>query len=88
MGCSIKSVKRYLRDEKCPDWNTGRQPSTQLDEYAEFVGDILRPTFGTSKFAEVVIFAIDSNDGLTRSFVVTVGWGPWRAIFHGASLLP
>jgi predicted transcriptional regulator len=37
MGCSIKAVKRYLRDEKCPDWNTGRRPPTQLDEYAEFV---------------------------------------------------
>jgi transposase len=37
MGCSVKAVKRYLRDEKCPDWNTGRQPATQLDEYAEFV---------------------------------------------------
>lgn len=37
VGCSLKVVKRYLRDEKCPDWNTGRQPATQLDEYAEFV---------------------------------------------------
>lgn len=37
VGCSVKAVKQYLRDEKCPDWNTGRQPATQLDEYAEFV---------------------------------------------------
>ncbi len=37
VGCSLKAVKRYLRDERCPDWNTGRQPATQVDEYAELV---------------------------------------------------
>jgi transposase len=37
VGCSVNAVKRYLRDERCPDWNTGRQPATQLDEFGEFV---------------------------------------------------
>ena len=39
VGCSVKAVKRYLREQKCPDWNPGRQPSTQLDGYSEFVDE-------------------------------------------------
>jgi transposase len=33
-GVSVKRVIRYLRAERCPDWNPGRQRPTQLDRFA------------------------------------------------------
>jgi AcrR family transcriptional regulator len=39
VGCSIKAVRRYLRNEKCPDWKPDRCAPTLLDEFARFVGD-------------------------------------------------
>ena len=36
-GLSVKCVIRYLRSDRCPDWNPGRQVPTQLDA---FVGPI------------------------------------------------
>ena len=37
VGVSVKRVRRYLRAERCPDWNPGRQRPTQLDRFAAFV---------------------------------------------------
>jgi transposase len=37
IGVSVKRVRRYLRAERCPDWNPGRQRPTQLDRFAAFV---------------------------------------------------
>jgi transposase len=37
LGLSHKAVRRYLREDRCPDWNPGRQPATQLDEHATFI---------------------------------------------------
>ena len=36
-GLSVKSVLRYLRQERCPDWNPGRPRATQLDALASFI---------------------------------------------------
>jgi transposase len=33
-GLSVKCVIRYLRTDRCPDWNPGRQTPTQLDPFA------------------------------------------------------
>jgi transposase len=33
-GVSVKRVIRYVRAERCPDWNPGRQRPTQLDRFA------------------------------------------------------
>src|SRR5581483_11662541 len=33
-GVSVKRVLRYLRAERCPDWNPGRPRPSQLDAYA------------------------------------------------------
>jgi transposase len=41
-GLSVKSVMRYLRRKRCPDWNPGRRASTQLDSYLSFIEDWLR----------------------------------------------
>lgn len=37
VGVSVKRVRRYLRAERCPDWNPGRQRLTQLHRFAAFV---------------------------------------------------
>jgi hypothetical protein len=37
-GLSVKSVIRYLRQERCPDWNPGRPRPTRLDAFAPFIG--------------------------------------------------
>ena len=37
VGLNVKAVRRYLRQEHCPDWNPGRQPPTQLDSVAPIV---------------------------------------------------
>src|SRR5262245_20109592 len=37
VGLGVKAVRRYLREERCPDWNPGRQPPTQLDAFAPFI---------------------------------------------------
>jgi transposase len=37
VGLSVKAVRRYLRQERCPDWNPGRQPPTQLDSVAPII---------------------------------------------------
>src|SRR5262249_15831968 len=34
VGVSVKRVLRYVRAERCPDWNPGRQRPTQLDRFA------------------------------------------------------
>jgi transposase len=33
-GLSVKCVVRYLRADRCPDWNPGRKAPTQLDPFA------------------------------------------------------
>jgi transposase len=33
-GVSLKRVIRYLRADRCPDWNPGRRSPTQLDAFA------------------------------------------------------
>jgi transposase len=38
VGVSVKRVRRYLRAERCPDWNPGRQRPTQLDRFTAEVG--------------------------------------------------
>jgi hypothetical protein len=38
MGVSVKRVLRYLRSDRCPDWNTGRKTRTGLDPFAEHIG--------------------------------------------------
>ena len=40
-GLSVKSVVRYLRRKRCPDWNPGRRAPTQLDGYLSFIEDRL-----------------------------------------------
>jgi transposase len=37
VGLNVKAVRRYLREQRCPDWNPGRQPPTQLDAFAPFI---------------------------------------------------
>jgi transposase len=37
VGLNVKAVRRYLRQERCPDWNPGRQLPTQLDGFAPFI---------------------------------------------------
>ncbi len=37
-GLSVKSVIRYLRSDRCPDWNPGRKVPTQLDRFAGHIG--------------------------------------------------
>jgi transposase len=37
LGLSHKAVRRYLREDRCPDWNPGRQPPTQLDAHYAFI---------------------------------------------------
>jgi transposase len=37
VGLNVKAIRRYLREERCPDWNPGRQPPTQLDAFAPFI---------------------------------------------------
>jgi transposase len=37
VGLNVKAVRRYLREERCPDWNPGRQPPTQLDTFTPFI---------------------------------------------------
>ena len=36
-GVSVKRVIRYLRADRCPDWNPGRRRPTQLDRFAATV---------------------------------------------------
>jgi transposase len=36
-GLSAKSVIRYLRSSRCPDWKTGREVPTQLDRFADHI---------------------------------------------------
>jgi transposase len=38
-GLSTKSVIRYLRSDRCPDWKTGREVPTQLDPFAGHIAD-------------------------------------------------
>jgi transposase len=33
-GLSLKRVRRYLRSDRCPDWNPGRKVPTQLDPFS------------------------------------------------------
>jgi transposase len=33
----VKAVRRYVRQERCPDWNPGRQPPTQVDAFAPYI---------------------------------------------------
>jgi transposase len=40
-GLSVKSVRRYLRRKRCPDWNPGRRAPTQLDGSLPFIEDWL-----------------------------------------------
>jgi transposase len=40
-GLSVKSVMRYLRRKRCPDWNPGRRVPTQLDGSLSFIEDWL-----------------------------------------------
>jgi transposase len=37
LGLSRNSVRRYLRCENCPGWGPGRQRSSQLDVYREWI---------------------------------------------------
>lgn len=37
LGLSHKAVRRYLREDQCPDWHPGRQSATQLDAHAAFI---------------------------------------------------
>src|SRR5262249_48932898 len=37
-GMSVESVTRYLRSDRCPDWNPRRKAPTQLDRFAEHIG--------------------------------------------------
>jgi transposase len=37
VGLNVKAVRRYLRERRCPDWNPGRQPPTQVDAFAPFI---------------------------------------------------
>jgi transposase len=39
VGLNVKSVRRYLREPRCPDGNPGRQPPTSLDPFAPFIDD-------------------------------------------------
>ena len=41
MGLSKGCVIRYLRAERCPDWNPGQQRPTQLDDFATRVEEWL-----------------------------------------------
>jgi transposase len=37
LGLSHKAVRRYLREDQCPDWNPGHQSPTQLDAHAAMI---------------------------------------------------
>jgi transposase len=37
-GLPLKRVKRYVRSDRCPDWNTGRRFPSQVDAFASQVG--------------------------------------------------
>jgi transposase len=37
-GLSVRRVIRYVRSERCPDWNPGRKARTRLDPYAGHIG--------------------------------------------------
>lgn len=39
LGLNWKVVRRYLREERCPDWNRGATRATGLDSYASFIGE-------------------------------------------------
>jgi len=39
VGLNVKSVRRYLREPRCPDWNPGRRTPTSLDGFAAFIDD-------------------------------------------------
>jgi transposase len=39
LGMGVKAVLRYRRLDRCPDWNPGRLPPTQLDPFAAFIAD-------------------------------------------------
>jgi transposase len=50
-GVSVKRVIRYLREDRCPDWNPGRRRPTQLDRFAAQVDAWI--TQGGSNAAEL-----------------------------------
>jgi transposase len=37
VGLEVKTIRRYLRTHRCPDWNPGRRPATRLDAFAAHV---------------------------------------------------
>jgi transposase len=39
VGLHVNAVRRYLQEERCPDWNPGRRPPTQLDAFAALMDD-------------------------------------------------
>jgi transposase len=39
VGCSTSTIKRYLRDPKCPDWRVGRKYQSALDEHEAFIDE-------------------------------------------------
>jgi transposase len=38
-GLGPKAVRRHVYEERCPDWNPGRRPPTQMDPLAAFIDD-------------------------------------------------
>jgi transposase len=50
-GVSVKRVIRYLREDRCPDWNPGRRRPTQLDRFVPQVNAWI--TQGGSNAAEL-----------------------------------
>ena len=37
VGLEVKTIRRYLRLDRCPDWTPGRRPTTRLDAFAAHV---------------------------------------------------
>jgi transposase len=64
IGLSIKAVLRYLREDKCPDWDPGRQLPSQLDAQASFIDQWIAD--GSRKSAD--LFRLLRQQGCQASY--------------------
>ncbi len=63
-GLSRKTVRRYLRDEKCPDWARSDDAPTRLDEYARNIDEWIQS--GGRNSAD--LFRILQSQGCSLSY--------------------
>ncbi len=67
LGVDVKSVRRYRRLDRCPNWNPGRLPPTRLDPYAP----LIREWIGAGNRKSIDLFKLLKDKGFAGSYDAT-----------------